>query len=181
MTNLLRTAVIVVMLASGCSGVRVATDYDRSVDLHALKTYAWATPRRQPTGDPRLDNPLLEARIERAIESAMNTQGLRPADPGDADFLVAYHVVIDQRSDVTEVPTGFGYRGFWGGFYGSRVQVDQYEVGTLLIDFIERASDRLVWRGSGEARLHDRGSPEDRDARAQRTVDAILERFPPKR
>lgn len=181
MVNLFRTAVIALLLTGGCSGVRVTTDYDPSVDLWAFKTYAWATPKKQPTGDPRLDNPLLEARIERAIEGAMNMRGLRAVDDGDADFLVAYHVVIDQRRDVAEVPTAYGYRGFWGGFYGSRLYVDQYEVGTLMVDFLERESKRLVWRGSGEARLHDRGSPEDRDQRAQRTVDAILKRFPPKR
>jgi hypothetical protein len=49
----------------------------------------------------------------------------------------------------------------------------------LLIDVIARDRENLIWRGSGQARVHERGTPEQRQERAQEAVEAILENFPP--
>ncbi len=181
MANLLLGVVLVAFVSGGCSGVRVATDYDPAADLQALNRYAWKDVERAKTGDPRVDSPFLTARIESSIERALSAKEILKAESDEADFLVDYHFAVERRLDAIEVPSGFGYRGFWGGFYGSSLRVDQYDAGTLFIDFIDRESGRLVWRGSGESRLHEYGSPEQRDIRVQRTVDAILKRFPPKR
>lgn len=176
-----RCLVLGALLLSGCSGVRVTTDFDRDADLASLRSWAWTPVEREETGDLRADSPFLIQRIEKSIERALAGMDLQKTEAESADFLVEYRVVVDSRFDAVEIPATFGFGGYWGGFYGSRVRVDQYETSTLVIDFLDRESQRLLWRGSGEARLRDYGSPEDRAKRVQRTVDAILKHFPPRR
>lgn len=166
----------------GCSSVKVDSDYDPKVDFTSLDSYAWLPEPRAKTGNPRLDNPLLTSRIEQAIEASLAAKGLSKVDAATADFFVTFHIAIDQKLDVTTIPTTYGYYGRWGGFYGgSETRVDQYDEGTLLIDFIDRDKDDLLWRGSGQSRIRPTNSPEEREKKVRTVVDAILERFPPKR
>jgi hypothetical protein len=57
--------------------------------------------------------------------------------------------------------------------------VDQYEVGTLIIDFIDSASRQLVWRGTGSRRLARSSNTAQMTQRANEAVDEILDPFPP--
>lgn len=177
--------VLVAALTTGCSGVRVSTDFDRRADLQSLRTFAWSNTERERTGDLRVDSPFLAERIEAAVENALAARGMRKVDAESADVLVEFHVGIDTRLDAVEIPSTFGWGPYWGphwgGFYGSRVRVDQYETSTIVIDLVAPDGKRLWWRGSGESRLRDFGTPEQRNARVQRTVDAILKQFPPRR
>ena len=58
-------------------------------------------------------------------------------------------------------------------------RVDQYEEGTLLLDFVSPRDRQLIWRGSAQSRLRDIKTPEKREARVREVVGKILERFPP--
>ena len=52
-----------------CSTVSVDYDYDPSVDFSDLRVYAWLPRPPSATGaDPRLESPLLDARIRRSID-----------------------------------------------------------------------------------------------------------------
>jgi hypothetical protein len=168
------------VLLAGCSGIRVDSDYDPSADFAALRSYAWLPSRREPPADPRLDSSLLTTRIERAIDSSMRAKGFTKVAAEEADFFVTFHIGIDQKVDVTTIPSTYGYYGRWGGYYGgTETRVDQYEEGTLLIDFIDRGEENLLWRGSGQSRISEHRSPEDREKRVREVVEAILGKFPP--
>lgn len=177
----LRFVALGLLLALGCSGVRVSTDFERDANLGAVRRFAFAETERERTGDLRADSPFLASRVENAVANTLAGKGVRKVEPEDADVLIAFHAVVDSRLDAVEVPATFGYGPYWGGFYGSRVRVDQYETLTIVIDMVERGSDKLVWRGSGESRLRDHGTPEQRAERVQRTIDAIFQHFPPRR
>jgi len=173
---------LTVLLLSACSGVKVRTDYDPAADFTTLHTYAWLPTPREKTGDPRIDDPLINSRIERSIDSALATKGFAKVEADQADFHVTFYVGIDRKLDVTTMPRAYGYYGAWGGVYGATTTyVDQYDVGTLLIDVIDRARNQLVWRGIGEARLRQSRTPEESERRIQKTVDAIFKSFPPGR
>jgi hypothetical protein len=170
--------IAIAAVAIGCSGIKVSTDYNPEAEFASLKKYAWLPKAREKTGNPRLDSPLLRARIEQAIEDTLAAKGYRLADVADADFFVNYHVGIEAKVDVTSVPTMYGY-GRWGGIYTSETRVDQYDQGTLLIDIVDREQDDLIWRGSGQARVNQDGSPRQREERVRKAVAAILKQFPP--
>ena len=52
-------------------------------------------------------------------------------------------------------------------------------MGTLIIDVFDAAERELVWRGSGEGRVNQARSPEDRQERIDDAVRKILRDFPP--
>ena len=171
------------LAVSGCVGFQVTQDYDPATDFSGYRSWYWLPP--SPSGDPRVDNDLVDARIRRAVEAALSARGYRKTSKGEGDFAVGYHVLIEGKTDVRTVNDYYGYGPGWGR-YGGRIgsgrtetYVDQYEQGTLIIDVIDKGSMKLAWRGSTSARLQETSARQERTERVQEAVDAILAEFPP--
>ena len=119
------------------------------------------------------------------------------------DFLIAYSVAVEDKVDVRSNGFGygygygyghgygyrpgyyrFGYRSRYYGFgYGSGYYNNgglygyQYKEATLILDFIDPASNELLWRGVYIDKIDDSGIiTEDKINEA---VTHILEKFPP--
>jgi hypothetical protein len=165
---------------SGCVPFYVHTDYDPAVDFTYFRTYAWQPRTEQPNADPRLNNDIMDSRVRTAVERVLQARGYQPATDVPPDFRVAYYLLIEPRTEVYSFPVtyGWGYWGWWG-WYGTETYVDQYELGTLIIDVIDAGTNRLIWRGSAAARVVYDESPEERTQRVNEAVEKILERFPP--
>jgi hypothetical protein len=58
--------------------------------------------------------------------------------------------------------------------------VNQYEVGTLLVDFIDPATKRVIWRGTAQSRVNESRDPEERQALLRAAVERLLAQFPPR-
>ena len=124
---------------------------------------------------PRLDGPVV-ARVRSALEAGLAARGFTPtASPEAADFTVAYYLAIDQKLDVRSTHAGYG--PYWAG--GARTVVDQYEVGMLIVDFINPKTDTAVWRGTAQSRINESRDPDERQALVQAAVDKLLAQFPP--
>ncbi|HTO54278.1 MAG TPA: DUF4136 domain-containing protein [Myxococcota bacterium] len=165
--------------ALACSSIDVKQDWDPNADFAKLHTWAWQSSTPSVTGNPRLDDPLVHARIQGALEKALAAKGFAKESVPRPDFLVAYHIAIQQKLDARTIYTGYGpYRG-WYGVGGAQTVVDEYDVGTLLVDFIDPDSNSVIWRGSAQSRLQELKTPEERQARIQTAVDQVLAQFPP--
>ena len=178
---------VLAALGTACSSVRTHYDFDPSTDFSAWRTYAWYPSGSPPTGDPRLDNPLLHGRIEAAVDRTLGARGFTKVQDRAPDFYVNYHLSIEERLDVRTMnrsyfggPHRHGWRGAgWGGVGWTETVVDQYEEGTLVIDFVDVSVRRLVWRGSGTRRLSRDPRPDRVTQRVNEAVDEILAQFPP--
>jgi len=176
----MRLALALALALSACSSVQVKTDWDPEADFAGLHTWAWQKETPSPTGNPRLDDPLVHKRIQAAILAALARRGYTKVDQGRPDFEVAYHVAIEQRLDAQTIYTGYGpYRG--GGMAGAHTVVDSYDLGTLMIDFISPVTNSVIWRGTAQSRLQDLKTPAEREQRVQEVVDEVLDKFPPDR
>ena len=167
-----------ILVGTGCARYRVATDFDPRFDFAAVRTWQWAqVPGRAIENDPRLTNDLVHERMRAALEEALRARGYAQVEAG-ANVAVAYHLGIERKIDITTLysPAPFFHHGYMGV---QELQVREYERGTLLVDMLTPDQGRLVWRGTTQSRLHERGTPEQRDIRARRAVDAVLNRFPP--
>jgi len=174
-----------VLFGLSCAAVRVNEDYDPSVDFSGLKSFAWIPGTTPQSGDIRLDSPLIDARVRAAIERTLAERGYRKLAEGTPDFLVGYHLSMDQKLDVRTVNSGvgvgFGYGRYGrGGVVGFDTTVQQYDEGTLIIDIANGADDRLIWRGWGSQRLRRNPSPEQTTQAIDRAVTEILKQFPPR-
>ena len=186
--RLAATLVAVCVLAVGCSNIKVQSDYDPAIDFSRYGAYAWIPEPAAADGeDPRIaGDDLLRQRIERAVDAGLSAKGMRRVDAaGDASLLVTEHVSVEQKLRVNTTHYGYGYGGW--GYYGyggpaySDTRVDQYEQGTLILDFIDPGTKSLVWRGMAKKRLREAQTPEEREREVQRVVAAILEKYPPSR
>lgn len=170
------------LLLTGCSSFNVTSDYDSAIDFSQYGTYAWL-PRPDATDTTKGANNdgLLYQRIERAVNANLSTKGLRRVGTqSDANLLITEHINVEQKLRVNTTNYGYGY-GRWG-YHGAGytdTTVDQYDQGTLILDFIDAKTKELVWRGMAQSRLKDLKTPEERQARVRAAVDAILEKYPP--
>jgi hypothetical protein len=177
---------LIVFAVGGCSSVNVSTDYDPEFSFTGLGTFGWHPVPQELTGDTRIDNPLLAKRIRRAIEDQLSMQGYRKSDPGQASFLLGYHLSLGKGLQVNTVNDYYGYGyGRYGGWGGpsagtSTTTVREYETGTLIIDIVDGGKDELVWRGSGMTRLSKTTTPKKSDKVVAEVVREILKKFPPK-
>jgi hypothetical protein len=173
---------VAVIALCGCSTVRVTTDWDPEADFSKFRSFGWLHEQQPATGNFRLDNPLLDARIRAAVDRTLEQRGyVKVADAG-ADFVVGYHLGLERELDVRTMNTYYGYgRGNrWGAVGYPQTQVREYERGTLVIDIADVDARMLVWRGSGSRRLSNRSSPEKSTQVIDKAVAEILAKFPPR-
>ena len=174
---------LLLVALSGCSSIEVSTDYDSSVSFSGYRTYAWIPGPQERTGDPRLDNSLLDARIREAVERHLAAKGYKKEESGSPDFLITYHVALKGKLDVTTM-NNYGYGPGWRGARmagaGSTTYVREYQEGSLLVDIVNPAQRHLVWRGTAQAEVTPTSTPEEKKARLDEAVGKILEGFPPK-
>ena len=180
--SLVALALALVLGLASCSGLKVSDDYDPAADFALYGSYAWL-PRPDPTESApgRIDDGLLRQRIERAVDESLSAKGMRRVEAaGDATLLVTSHISVEQKLRVNTTNYGYGYGrwGYYGGGY-TDTTVDQYEEGTLILDFIDAKTKQLVWRGMAQSRLKEMATPEEREARVREAVAAILEKYPP--
>lgn len=174
------TVVVVSVLTTGCSSLRVSHDYALDADFSELATYAWI----QASGDPTRDR-LLEQRATAHVDRLLAAMGYEQVD-AEPDFLVAVHDDVQQRLSVIDLGYGgsYGYGGYaygshWGAFGSRRLDVTEYDEGVLIIDVIEPEAQRLIWRGIARRPQDYRATPVERDAAVAEAVEALLARFPP--
>ena len=181
MLRRLYLAVVAVSLlgVSGCATMLVNSHADRTVDFAVYRTFDWAAADALPTGDPRLDNnPFFHDYLQGAVERRLAARGLERVESGSPDLLIHYHASVDRRVDIVRIDRQSGY------CYGEDCQVDviDYEAGTLVLDFVDAATTKVVWRGWAQDAFD--GVIDDQD-RMEKTIDEavsrMLERYPPAR
>jgi len=169
--------VIITQLAllAGCSSISVNHDYDREADFASYKTYDWIPRPASATG---VNSSLNRERIRSAVENELQAKGLRQSS-ADPDLLLAFHVGVENRIEVTD--WGYTYPGRYYGWGGRDIDVQQYREGTLVVDLINSSSKQLVWRGSAQGTLHDNPTPEKREKNINNAVGKIFYNYPPKK
>ena len=177
-------------LTACASSIQVNHDFNPEASFAAFQTFDWM-PESGRQSDTRTANDLRERRFRTATEAYLTEKGFRKVTSG-ADFVVGYHLTLENQVDYRTVNTywgpGWGYRGMYpGGYYGgygggmgtSQTTAYGYVQGTLIIDIFDVESRELVWRGVGEGKVQEDLTPQERDQRTREAVEAILAAFPP--
>lgn len=168
----------VLILLSGCSGMRITTDFDQTYNFSNLRTYAWMEGKRSRPTDPSVDTSLLETRVKNAVDAELAMKGYEAVPADQADFHVGYHAAVRSKIDAYTMSNFYGYRPGWGAGY-SDVHVYEYDEGSLVLDIVDPDTNNLLWRGGAQAEVGDWDTPEKREARIREAVARILSRFPP--
>ena len=181
----IRVAILAMMLLfTGCSTVQVSQDYRTASDFSRYRSYAWRITENGPQPDNiQLDNPLLHERFRQTIDRILALRGYPLRKP--ADFLVSYTYSIQTRLESypygPRVGVGLGRRYRYSDIgFGNYLDINQYDVGILAINFYDAVSETLIWRGIGSERVEMHSTPEETTAFVDRLVTAVLSQFPPR-
>ena len=162
---------------AACSTVDIGVDYDHEEDFSAFQTYDWLPVEPEPTGDPRVDTPMLHDRFRYGIDRVLKEKGFQTSR-SDPDFWVTYHLGVESKLDVQTVNQPYGRHG-WARSV-PETHVTEYDEGTIIIDIADAREKELVWRGVGTGRMpNTQRKPDEMTQRIYEVVDDILADFPP--
>jgi hypothetical protein len=172
--------VLVFCLSAQAQKVKVAVP-DKNVDFSKFKTYSWS-----PIG--AVAHPMLAADVVGAIEDQMKAKGLQLV-PSNPDLIIKVYGSIDQESTAYSndplymatggIPpfdpslSGPALVGTWGN---TTVTIHK---GELVVDLLDPAAKKLVWRGIAQDNL----AAHDKDKLLDQVNNAITKMFkdyPPK-
>ena len=180
--TLLPIAAAACLLAScETTAVSVATSSDPAGKFGTYKTYAVAPPK----SGQRM-SAASEAALRSALRAEMAKRGINEAPAGQANLIVAHHVFIQGKLSVQQYtdwgymghggwPYGFGYYGMWPGAPVTYMDVNAYDEGTLILDFVDRKTKKLVFRGVGKAVAE---GPDANSTKISEAVTKIVAEFP---
>jgi hypothetical protein len=104
---------------------------------------------------------------------------------GNGDLDVVRHVFVQQKTEVTHYtdwgygynqwPYRYGYYGMWNGAPRTYTDVNQYNQGTMILDFVDSHTKKLVFRGTGQAVV---GDAQGNAEKVREAVDKIVSDFP---
>jgi hypothetical protein len=173
---------------------KVNVEQRANVNFSQYRTFDFADTEVKTSGDqnPLLRSPITQDRIKQAIASEMSKRGLRQVER-NPDFLITTHTFVEKAERTvydTQPAAGFAYpyavsyRGgflpvnygyYYGPSYYSTPRTEQYREGTLVIDFIDRRTNNLVWRGSIADPIDDAGRL---GSEFSKSAKDILDKFP---
>ncbi|NOT25108.1 MAG: DUF4136 domain-containing protein [Acidobacteria bacterium] len=167
----LATLTLSTLTITACATMQVNSYVERGADVTRYRTYEWAAPDTQATGDPRLDNnEFFRGRIQSQVDRRLSGLGfeLTAAAP---DLVVHYHASVAQEVNanaVDQLDTSC-----------EDCEAFVYDAGTIVVDLVDARTRRLVWRGWAEGSLD---GAIDSQAAMERQIDEaitkIMERLP---
>jgi hypothetical protein len=159
--------VALLFLASLSWAQEVKTDYDHHANFSQYHTYYW---EKVKTTDP-----LWQSRIQDAVDHALQAKGWQRVESGADIAITAVGSTHNQREYQTFYDGLGGWR--WGGFGETTTQVENYAVGSLVVDLYDAHNRQLIWRGVSSDSLSDK--PEKNEKKLDKAVDKMFDHFPP--
>lgn len=172
---------LVLLLAACASGPRISSEADPEADFGSYRTFGFYSPlalEKEGYATPTTE------RIKAAARAQMESRGY-VFSTGQPDLWVNLNAYMQQKTNVTSIPT-VDYNYYYSyrarsyvavPYWRDETDVRQYTEGTLNVDLVDRAKNRLVWEGIAVGRVA-RLKPEERDARIDSAVAEIFARFP---
>jgi len=131
-----------ITVATGC-GATVHSSTSPNANLGQYKTYSfYSSPYKQ--GQPES---VADQNIRAALQRDLAAKGMTEATSAPPDYLVAFHLVEQQKLEANDV--GYGFWGFGG------VDLTTYTQGTIIVDFIDPHTRKVFWRGTASQIVND--------------------------
>jgi len=168
-TGMLASVLILAMFAGF---QEVKTDYDHNFNFADVHSFAIKI-------GTSWNNPLNEGRAKDAVAKALTASGWVQADESTADALVVIHGATQTKKSLDTFYSG-GYAGYgWGGFGPSSATttVNEYQVGTMVVDIFSAKDKKLIFRGVGQDEISDKA--EKNEKKIEKATEKMFKKFPP--
>jgi hypothetical protein len=175
----------VLVFVSCTTQPKVETDHQADFDFSALKTFDVAD-TKQDSKDSILVSPFTLSHIHSALEGELAKRYQSAATGAKPDFIVSYHVVIEEKIDPRSYDDLYGF-GYYGRgyrypspfFHGINTGLRVYNQGSLIIDIVDAKTEKPIWRGVSEKRLSRSMAPQQQREVLSRAVTEVIAQFPP--
>lgn len=174
-------AIAAIALAGCASGPDIRADYDKAADFGKYRTYGFVAQAGTDRGDFRS---LSTQMLQNAAARQMEQRGyLRAENP---DLVINFTGKLEEKVDVESTPApyygpGWGYGGWYGapygGWGGTEVTTRRYNVGTLIMDVVDREKRQVVFQG-GISGVVTKEMQQNREASIGRAVEGIFTKYP---
>jgi hypothetical protein len=173
-----------------CSNtVNIDSDYFAGTDFSTLKTYRWYDDVHESrTARYRTYNSS-DKLMRQVVEAELKKKGLRPAAGDTGEFLVNYQIGAETVMNQTIHNNDPGvHGGVSTGTYGTSVALGvsvgssgptYYKEGTVVLDVIDTATNKVIWRSIADGRLPKDMGLNKRNEIIRELVPRMLEEFPP--
>jgi hypothetical protein len=171
------------LLAAGCAGRQVSTDYSPATSFAQFRTFALVMPPDSASQQ------LLDQRVRSAVQAQLARKGLTQTDRQHADLFVGYGMVDKTHREVYTYRDGWGWGGGWGWRYyrwgvawptAAYRQVDTYTAGSVVVNLIDAKTKQVVWQGdvADVVRLPV-GNPAHATQQVDMAVAKLFAKYPP--
>jgi hypothetical protein len=168
---LLLAAASSLQLLASCSSITVKTHADPRADLAKYRTYALSP---TPVKGSRTLSPTSFATLRSSLDSGLAAKGIHAASK--PSFLVEYSVATRPETSVVMVP-GTAANGGWSGYVGGTPMLSYFTEGSIVLRFVDRATKRVIWRGTATGIV---GNRKDHQKSLAEAVRKLLDEYPPK-
>jgi Domain of unknown function (DUF4136) len=179
LTAFLATATVAGLV--GCNGPSVQYDYDARTNYSGYRTFDWtAEPAPAPVPGGGFDNPIMNDRVRRAVETELAAKGFHRDVTTDPDFLITYYPRREPgRSQQVHLGVGFGMGPLGIGVGGPVGDPHREAMAGIVLEIQDYKSRTLVWKATAEGALQGSDDPAQADADVTEAVRGMLKRFPP--
>jgi hypothetical protein len=160
---LITCAVLLLLCGTAAMAQSVQTDWDRSFNLSKLKTYSFIQQERGPR-DPLAASPINDRRIHDALNSQLQSNGF--GESAKPDFQIGYFVSTKAGLDIRDNRYGWLQRR-------GTIDVEQVTEGTLVVVFVDTATQQEVWRGYATGTINPKNLNED----VTKAVTKLVQKF----
>ena len=165
-------SLLLILAITGCSTIKIETDYDESVDISSLNSFALI--HKDQNGSDTLTN----ARISHALEQNLGEKGYHEVEDERADFLVTFHTAVESKTRIdTDYQSMGRYPYRYGGHMIQTTSTYNYKEARLIVDFLEPSENKIIWRGIAVDYLKKQSTPEERNIYIHKVVNELLETF----
>ena len=165
--------VAVALPAALLAGMKIDVLYDHAADFSSFRTYRWVTTPLNETPEAQL----LDKRVKAASDAELAERGLTRVEPDqEADLLATYHVGTEENLLIEGVRFELAPHVVWTGADPVGV-THRYEIGTLVLDFADAGTEKIVWSGLVQARAR---TLQQLREKVEKAVVKVLREFPPK-
>jgi hypothetical protein len=167
---------VTALIISGCATSTVHYNFDPKFRFSELSDYDWLN---SPSSGQAV-NKLAIKQIKSSVDRQLGEKGYS-MDILNPDFLIAIHGGREKKVGVVDWDSRYGGNVDYDSGYDNpdhRLDVYEYEEGTLILDFVDAASRKLIWRGSVTKVISPGASPNKREKVINEAVARVLEKFP---
>ncbi|MEO6364924.1 MAG: DUF4136 domain-containing protein [Luteimonas sp.] len=172
---------LLALLAACATGPRIRTDFDPEADFGRYRSYAFYQPiAMESSGYSTFITDHIKTNVRREMDARGYTY-----NETSPDLRVNFQGIVEERTDVYSTPM-VDYQYYYNyrarsyvavPIWYDQARVSRYTEGTLTVDLVDAARNRMVWTGDAIGRVT-RGTAEERAEQVDLSISEIFLRYP---